>query len=574
MKMFLKKIKDVLKVFLIGLILIAVSAGSPQSAPAKPLQVAVVPFKINAQEDLSFLRDGIVDMLVSRLSWGDKVTVVSRQKTAKVLEAESGLLNEGKAKEIGTKLGVDYVLFGSLTVFGQSVSMDAKMVDVSGTRPPLAFFNQSQGMDEVIPNINLFAQEINEKVFGRKTAIRSLPETRPSESPSIHAHPERQLAGGLVEQGSKQGDFSPFVVDQGPGKASGFWKSRSYKVEIKGLALGDVDGDEKTETILISNHKILVYRSENRRFQKIKEITVKSHKQLVAVDVADIKKDGRAEIFVTCLNTSSMRLESFVLEWNGKDFEHIAKKENWYFRVLVHLERGHILLGQKRGVADLFLPGVYELAWSSGEYVSINEFNLPKGGTVFGFALGDVMNDGSETTMVLDEQDYLRILTPSGKTEWKSDEQYGGSENYLADHFKASSEEREKEKGEEKRFYIPQRIFLADLNQDGQNEMVLVKNQATTGRLFKRFRRYTSTRFESLIWNGLGMAQNWHTRKVSGYCSDYVLGDFDNDGKPELVAAVVSKRGSVIQKAKSSIISYNLETVSEKPKTVSEKNEQ
>ena len=58
---------------------------------------------------------------------------------------------------MGTGLGADYVLFGSLTVFGNSVSIDAKMVDVSGENRPLSFFNQSQGMDQVIPGINLFA---------------------------------------------------------------------------------------------------------------------------------------------------------------------------------------------------------------------------------------------------------------------------------------------------------------------------------------------------------------------------------------------------------------------------------
>ncbi|MBW2640541.1 MAG: hypothetical protein JRE10_10395, partial [Deltaproteobacteria bacterium] len=147
--------KATLKRFLMSLIVVVMMFGGLESVAAEVNRVAIVPFKVNAEKDLSFLRDGIVDMLTSRLSVEDKVVVLCREEIAKVLKTVSPPINESKAREIGSKLGVDYVLFGSLTVFGESVSMDAKMVDVSGTQPVLTFFNQSQGMDQVIPKINL-----------------------------------------------------------------------------------------------------------------------------------------------------------------------------------------------------------------------------------------------------------------------------------------------------------------------------------------------------------------------------------------------------------------------------------
>ncbi|MEE8430226.1 MAG: hypothetical protein V3S16_03175, partial [Candidatus Desulfatibia sp.] len=237
----------IFKIGIMSVLLLAVVIGGPQLAAAQLKRVAVIPFKINAAEDLSFLRDGIVDMLISRLSWEDKVAVLNREETAKVLETAQSPLNESKARKIGAELGVDYVLFGSLTVFGNSVSIDAKMVDVSGQNPPLAFFNQSQGMDQVIPKINLFATDINTKVFGRKTAQPPPPAASgPPASTSIYAHPERRLAGGMMEPGINTGSPSPFVITRPSGETAGFWKSRNFKIELKGLALGDVDGDGKT----------------------------------------------------------------------------------------------------------------------------------------------------------------------------------------------------------------------------------------------------------------------------------------------------------------------------------------
>jgi hypothetical protein len=62
-----------------------------------------------------------------------------------------------------------------------------------------------------------------------------------------------------------------------------------------------------------------------------------------------------------------------------------------------------------------------------------------------------------------------------------------------------------------------------------------------------------------LSWDGLGLAENWRTRKISGYVSDFAIADFDNDNQDELVIAVVMNKGvSVISKAKSTIIGYDL----------------
>ncbi len=522
-------------------------------ASAKQERVAIIPFKINAQEDMAFLKDGILSMLSSRLSWEKKVVVINRQETEKAVQSVTGPLNEKKALKIGAVLEADYVLFGSLTIFGNSVSLDSKMLDVSEKKEPLSFYNQSHGIDEVIPKINLFAEAINEKVFGRKTAVKLLPERRTEEEPSIYAHPERMLSGAFIDDGKNEEELSPFIISRRAGETKGFHKSRNLKMQVKGLALGDVDGDGKTETVIMLSQKIIVYRFEKNRFLKIKEIVGEKRHHFISVDVADIKRDDKAEIFVTCLNTNSKKLESFVLEWNGNDFEYILKNENIYYRALVHPERGHILFGQKKGVSDLFLSGVYELAWSGGRYELQDRVSLPKETTVFSFALGDVMNNGSEMTVVFDEEDRLRIFSHNGEQEWKSEDRYGGSENYLDTSSGKESEDR---------IYLPHRIFVTDLDKNGKTEVVVVKNHSLSSRLFKRYRRYSGGEFASLSWDGLGLAQNWSTRKASGYFADYAIGDIDNDGEPELAVAVASKRGSIMQKAKSSIIFYELGTLS------------
>ena len=137
---------------------------------AAPARVAILPFDVNAEKDLTFLQEGILDMLASRLAWQDKVDVINENETKAAVAAVEGFDGESRALLVGGKLQADYVLFGSLTVFGESVSIDAKMVDVSGQQEPVPFFAQTGSMGQVIPQINQFATNINATVFGRGVA--------------------------------------------------------------------------------------------------------------------------------------------------------------------------------------------------------------------------------------------------------------------------------------------------------------------------------------------------------------------------------------------------------------------
>ena len=532
------------RLFFAGLT-ICVLLGSSPWAMAMPSKVAVLPFQMNTEKEMAYLQQGIFDMLVSRLSWEDRVSVLSLEDVREATASISGPVTETISRKIGHSLGVDYVLFGSLTIFGNSVSVDAKMVDMAQKRPTLAFFNQSQGMDEVIPRINQFAGEINQKVFGRQVAVQSLP--RPAqtrEQPGIYAHPERLVPGGVYGAGG-----SAFVRLQGD-ESAGFWKSRSLKIRARGLTLGDVDGDGHTETVVISSLKVLLFRSLQQRFQKIGEYEAKSQHRLVSVDAADINNNGKAELFITAINATTLALNSFVLEWAGSGLTLVADSQRWYYRVVTHPDQGPMLVGQRRGVNELFYPGVYELGWKNNQYVKMAKLSLPGVALVYGFSIGDVMNNNKEMVLAFDSAERVRIYSSGGKMEWRSAESFGGSENFLLE-----------SKGSEDRFYLPQRIFITDLNNNGKNEVIIAKNTSITGRMFKRFRRYTNGQIESFSWNGLGLARFWHTRKVSGHISDFNVGDIDNDGKPELSAVVVSGRGEFLQDAKSSVIVYDLDNL-------------
>lgn len=208
----MKKVKTAV----LSVLLVALST----SVFAAAKTVAIVPFKVNAEKDMGFLRDGVYDMLSTRLTREGEVEVLTRQTVEKALPATAGPLTEAAGRELGRKLGADYVLFGSLTVLGNSVSLDAKMMDVAGAKPTMSFFEQSEDAGGIIARINAMAADVNEKMFGRTAAsARPAPVAAAAPQPQTaqpaptdpFAHPEKMLK---QPSGFGAGAGSPFATSE------------------------------------------------------------------------------------------------------------------------------------------------------------------------------------------------------------------------------------------------------------------------------------------------------------------------------------------------------------------------
>ena len=554
---------------LIYLIMLLVFSNIDSTA-AEPQKIALLPFKINSENDLTFLKDGIFDMLSSRLSKEGQVEVLSREQLTDVLQAEarSGNIDETKARKIGKRLNVDFVLFGSLTVLGESVSIDAKMVDIAGGRPTMSFFDQGQDLGAVITKINLIASEINDKIFNRTqiaasdrtpaaTAKPAVPasEPQPAQKSDIYAHPEKVLQeDGFIAQG--EGDeVATLGIDRSAERKSQpkFWKSASFRHLINGVALADVDGNGQVETITITPHELLIYRSENRIFRKIAEIKEGANHNLLAVDAADINENGVAEIFVTSLNANKNLVNSFVVEYANGQFDKIVEKSRYYFRVAESPNRGKILLGQRPRAGKPSAGAILELQWLNGEYVPNDPVRAPRNTNLIGVTVGDVLNNGQETTVAYKDNDHFQIIDSSGDTLWGNRERFGGSMLWASVPWDYRGQVQ-------KKWFYPLRLVVWHNKAKNESEVIAVQNHDLTTNTLDEFRYFNKTHIASFTWDGVGLAPSWKTRRLSGYIQDFTVGDFDNDGQDELIAALVLKEGRVafITEAKSTLIGYEL----------------
>lgn len=131
---------DIFWLMAIGLsfILITFTFILPSTSLSKPpIRLVILPFKVYADQDLSYLKSGVPQMLKSRLSWEGHILV---------MEALSG-----KTENI-SKIDADYVISGSLTIFGGNASLDINLIKTENGKLT-TFFDQCNNLDEIVPKV-------------------------------------------------------------------------------------------------------------------------------------------------------------------------------------------------------------------------------------------------------------------------------------------------------------------------------------------------------------------------------------------------------------------------------------
>ncbi len=519
-------------------------------------KILILPFSIHSEKDMSYLRNGITDMLRTRLTIEGKAAPMHPDEAPAPLNIPAGSISETLAAALGSQARADYVVFGSLTVFGESLSTDAKLLDPSSKKSLVVFNRSGTQTGDVIRHINLFAQRIKANVFdktlppvagagGRKLE----PEKDPDELK--RSGPEKQSADDVSSAVPANGPTAP-LSENASVITDGVWRGEPVKGKIVGVAAADTNGDGRTEIAVIDGSRLVIYRFESGSLNEIETIKQPARHSIIGLDAGDINGNGRSEIYITKVSESNGRVLSSVIEWNGKSYEAICDKLPWYFRIIRTGNGGDMLAGQKKAMNKPFLEGVHRLEWKNGEPVSAEQLNLPGRINIFDFTIGDVLNSGKNYTVAYLSDDRLSILDPAGETMWRSEESYGGNNVYIE--FPAEASAASGGEPEMDRIYVQQRILLQDLDGDGAVELLACRNDDTINRALSRLRIFDHGRLECISWDDQNRPSiEWKTRDFEGYISDFDAADIDQDGRTEIVFSLVGKKKSLFGSKMSSI---------------------
>ena len=499
-------------------------------------KVAVLPFVMNTKDDLTFLQKGIFDMFSSRISYEDEIIVLTRENLENLLKKSdpsfsvSQSVNEAKAKELGTFLKVDYVLFGSLTLFGNSMSLDVNMIDIKNNTPALTFHRQGTEAGAVIPELDKIAEEINLKIFGRQT----------------EEFQSAQLALAQNQGGSKDNFASPL------NKYETLFEINDV---IEGMAVGDVDGDKKNEVVIFYGNTIEVLElTSARKLVSGSKINLSHALTVVGIDVADINHNGYSELFVSCINPVNQNVSAFIYEYNGNKYVEGSKDYPWYFRV-VDSEGQKLLYAQQSGKGGPYTSEeVFRVNAEGSKYVAGENLKTPADFSIMGFANGKILKDNSESRVYTDKNGMLKVFDESGRSDWSSEKGYGGS--LLFFYFNRTKASDEEFAGE----YFHPRNLLHNMKGDDKKTLVVIKNHNQTSDMFKGFRSYDYGLIEIMEWNELGLSPVSAAKRIPGQITDISISDLNNNSKEKLLVSFIKQRKQLLSNntSKSIILAYDL----------------
>jgi len=523
---------------------------------------AVAPFQINGPDEFKYLSKGIQDMMVSRLHWAGNFEAMSKDKVNKATGGKP--VTDDEASQLLGSLGVDYMVYGSVTVLGQEASVDVQVISAGGDRYPQT---DSSSLDQLIPSLEALAGRINAQIFDR-----------PGQDAAEAQGRQRLNAMNPDLVHNQSSDSQEFYLNPqfryaGDAEASGRIRSRSLPYLGNSLAVGDADGDGRNECVIGGDNGISVYRfGADNDMEPLDTFELGHLLEVLRMSMIDLNRDGKAEIIASCIykpvemdvqtvtNKSQLnnpRAYIFNLE-NGK--LKVVRDDIKLFLATTVTPPDYMpkLVGQEKGGKKVFESSVHEIIKMGGDYMLGPRLLLPPEANAFNFTYLP-QKDAEYKVVLTDKKDLLRVYTRTGERVWTSDRKFSGSSLGIVD--------ARNRVGLEDRlimtdpYYVPMRMVPLDLDRNGQHEVLVNHPVSVAAQWFTRYRYFPQGEIHCLYWDGVGLSLVWKTRRIKGSVVDYGVGDINNDGIQDLYVMINTHPGMVgALSRRTAVLIYPLDT--------------
>jgi outer membrane protein insertion porin family len=122
-------------------------------------RVAIMPFTVRGPQEPVKIQKTIEELLVRQLT-SEGSRVVSPQDVEKVVKPTEAVQTEEQARALGRRLQAEFVLMGSFNQIGNSISLDAKLIDTSGQKKTEIFFAEERGPENLAAATNAVIQRM------------------------------------------------------------------------------------------------------------------------------------------------------------------------------------------------------------------------------------------------------------------------------------------------------------------------------------------------------------------------------------------------------------------------------
>ncbi|MEE9542469.1 MAG: hypothetical protein V3V95_01645 [Thermodesulfobacteriota bacterium] len=571
--------RSLLSSLFIGAAIFVLLLSLPDTALAAQVRVAVIPWTVNGPEDSAYLKGAMTDMLSSRIGSSDIVEIVRFDEVKRALaeDVKTGKIDEAAAIKIGKNLKADYLIYGSISVLGESVSLDASLVNIANMKSS-PFYSSGEGVSSVVWMAESVSRMTLEAI-GLETGTVKADLSYTGKFADNNEEGEIKSSKEPVILDAEAGLGKPLPVGEGAGKketvkvvtrttGASILKRRSANIPgfLVSMTSADMDRDGTDEIFLVREASVIIANYGLKGLHIIQELKAPDKAQNLFVSSGDTDGDGFEEVFLARLNNgkpSSVRIDYI----DGKYVVQEAPGLDRLVRAINIQGEGAKLIAQGFRIGSGFFRKIKKLKKDKDGYVEDGELNLPREVISRGlasFQIFDLDSDGSNEIVSLGNKGSLRVYKAvvGGKGEikeyWRSPETFGGSLNEL---LKPDESGDEHLGTSDDGFYINSGIEYGDFDSDGVVELMVKRNIATgLAKIAKKVRTYKSSSLHRLSWNVALMDEEWKTKVLSGYISDFVVADLDGDGTLEVTILIVELEGKILKKknATSYLLTYSI----------------
>lgn len=487
--------------------------------------IALFPFTAENAGKYSPLKDGLRTMIAGRLATDSDLKVIELSLSKKERSDFVDTFPSG-AVPFFEKYAATHVGAGSITADNERLIIEMSLFTAAGKEPAIlaeTAMNELGVMVAVDRLLVKIGQELSGQ--GQQGGTKKVLLT---ENAGIDAfqteHPDRKYKQEIVSG-------SAVFLDEDSSLSRGHIMRRTSGLPhgVISLAVRDADDDGIEEIFVASLSDIRVFRFDRGILQQIDSKKLSDKTVIHSMSLADSDGDGRDELYVSA--TEEDQLSSFIYSWEqGSGFISRVEKIRMAIRPVNYPDKGIRILGQQKSRKDeIFLdPGIYflDLDLSEGKLVRGEKAPLPGFVNLFNFAFADIDGNGQKETVIISSDLKLKVLDSFNRAVWMAEQDFGGNTIYLGNRWREGS--GQKQGGEvsfdDERYielqYVPTRILVDDVNNDGREDIIAVQNSLSTFKALGNFRSFKGGSVHCFGWNGQTVATLWQTDVLDGYIAD------------------------------------------------------
>lgn len=538
-----------------GVILLAAST----ALAAKTFVIA--PFEVNGSNAYKYLEKSIPDMFTSRLFTQGKFEPAKFGLSQKISPSD-----EAAAIKAMSAAGADFIIWGGVTVVGENASIDVQVRDKAGKSWT---FPRESAIPRLIQDLRRTADGINSEAF------QQLPPGRAAARPQQQQQePVNQMNPDLIRNQTDQAQtyINPqFRYTGGSGDESRL-RSQALNFAAYGMEICDATGDGNYEIFILEERRLHAYKYDGpNRLALLATEEFPASETCMSIRSYDFDNSGRAWIIVNTAVNSDTDVISRIYTFDGRSFNLVTRQLGTYLNV-VNMPPAYKprLIGQRSKPPHLFRDGVYEAYLEKGKEIKLaSKLDLPKDFNVTNFSHippGRDINDAAKT-IFLDPTERLVVASERGTRMASTDEKYSGSrQGIYMDRAMPGMGADTVTRGVT--YYIPMRMPVVDLDDNGSWEVLVNKPISTANIIFSNYRYFPESEIQSLQWDGLGLNLIWKTRRIKGSVVDYAIVDANGDGILDLAVLLNTHPGAIgVAKPRAMVVLYPLDLSKVDPNT-------